>query len=98
MNTAQLMKVNLIRMALVVLVGTLFSAIGLLVAVQSTHAQDQTAATTGQVWAWGSNEIGQLGDGTNTNRTTPVQVSDLSGVQAIAGGGAHSLVLKNDGT
>ena len=44
--------------------------------------------------AWGSNTYGQLGDGTTTNRTTPVAVSGLSGVTAIAMGGWHSLGLK----
>jgi alpha-tubulin suppressor-like RCC1 family protein len=43
------------------------------------------------VWTWGDNETGQLGDGTFTNHGTPVQVQNLSGVQAIAGGGSHSL-------
>jgi len=32
----------------------------------------------GTVWAWGENNYGQLGDGTNTNRTTPVQVQNLT--------------------
>ncbi len=32
----------------------------------------------GTVWAWGSNYIGQLGDGTNTDRNVPVQVSGLT--------------------
>ena len=40
----------------------------------------------GTVWAWGDNYCGQLGDGTTTQRTTPVQVSGLSGVVAVAGG------------
>jgi len=31
-------------------------------------------AADGTVWAWGENEYGQLGDGTATNRSTPVQV------------------------
>jgi Regulator of chromosome condensation (RCC1) repeat len=52
----------------------------------------------GTVWAWGTNELGQLGDGTTTNRTAPVQVSDLSGVTAIVAGTGHALALKNDGT
>ena len=52
----------------------------------------------GTVWAWGSNFHGQLGDGSNTDRTTPVQVSGLSDVTAIAGGGDHAIALKSDGT
>src|SRR5918997_650316 len=59
----------------------------------------------GTVLAWGLNQDGQLGDGTNTDSSTPVQVKDpndpsgyLSGVSAIAAGGGHSLALKSDGT
>ena len=50
---------------------------------------------------WGHNSNGQLGNGTNgatTNSNTPVQVSNLSGVNDIAGGNFHSLALKTDGT
>jgi len=50
------------------------------------------------VWAWGSNHLGQLGDGTTTGRSTPVQVSNLVGVVAIAVGEIHNLALKADGT
>ncbi|RKG48667.1 kelch-like protein [Corallococcus sp. AB011P] len=52
----------------------------------------------GTVWAWGSNGYGQLGDGTTTNRLTPVQVQGLTGVVALTADGAHSLALKHDGT
>ena len=52
----------------------------------------------GTVWAWGDNGYGQLGDGTTTDRTTPVQVSGLSGVTAIAAGCYHTVALKSDGT
>jgi alpha-tubulin suppressor-like RCC1 family protein len=52
----------------------------------------------GTVWAWANNDAGQLGDGTTTNRYSPVQVTGLSGVVAIAGGGAYSLAVKSGGT
>jgi alpha-tubulin suppressor-like RCC1 family protein len=52
----------------------------------------------GTVWAWGNNSKGQLGDGTTTDRSSPVKMSSLSGVIAVAGGGSHSLALKSDGT
>ncbi|MGE5701132.1 MAG: RCC1 domain-containing protein, partial [Clostridia bacterium] len=52
----------------------------------------------GTVWAWGDNEFGQLGNGTNVNSLFPVQVSGLSGIKEIAAGNAHTLALKEDGT
>ena len=45
----------------------------------------------GTVWAWGRNNDGQLGDGAGSDRSTPVQVSNLTDVVAIAAGGSHSL-------
>jgi alpha-tubulin suppressor-like RCC1 family protein len=57
-----------------------------------------TSSPTPNVWAWGSNGAGQLGDCTTTNRTTPAQVGDLSGVTDVSSGCYHSLALKDDGT
>src|SRR5215211_7833829 len=84
--------------SLVAFLAALFAAIVLLlVAVESTDAQ--TTPTTGQeVWAWGFNAFGPLGDPTIPESNTPVHVSNLSDVTAIAGGQHHSLALKNDGT
>ena len=52
----------------------------------------------GTVWAWGANNKGQLGNGAVIDSSTPVQVSSLAGVTAIAGGGFHSLALMSGGT
>jgi alpha-tubulin suppressor-like RCC1 family protein len=50
---------------------------------------------SGVVWAWGDNSHGQLGDGTTTQRKTPIQVPHLANVSAIAAGGYHSLAISN---
>jgi Ca2+-binding RTX toxin-like protein len=57
-----------------------------------------TSLPTPNVWAWGANYSGVLGDCSTTDRTSPVQVSDLSGVKNVAVGCAHSLAVKEDGT
>jgi alpha-tubulin suppressor-like RCC1 family protein len=63
--------------------------------------------TPGNVYAWGNNGDGQLGNNSGKSTSTPVMViSDkttnpvtlLSGVTAVSAGGSHSLALKTDGT
>ena len=47
-------------------------------------------------WSTGANWGGQLGDGSFSDRNTPVQV--ISDVVAISAGEMHSLFVKSDGT
>ena len=57
----------------------------------------------GKVYAWGDNYYGQLGNGTNTRSSIPVEVGASSRmankkIVAIAAGGFHSLALASDGS
>jgi len=63
------------------------------------------AGGTGSLWAWGYNNVGQLGDGTTTNQSSPVQIGTLTnwkevyaGQDSGAGSNATSLAIKTDGT
>ncbi len=51
----------------------------------------------GGIKCWGQNDFGQLGDGTTTNRTTPVSVP-IEGVHSVSAGREHACALKDDGT
>ena len=51
----------------------------------------------GKVMCWGKNKYGQLGDGSATDRSSPVEVSGLTNAQSIALGGGHSCALLTDG-
>jgi alpha-tubulin suppressor-like RCC1 family protein len=52
----------------------------------------------GTLWAWGYNFFGQLGDGTTTNRSTPVQIGADNKWVNVATSYDHTLGLKSDGS
>jgi alpha-tubulin suppressor-like RCC1 family protein len=66
------------------------------VAAGNTHGL--ALRSDGTVWAWGQGTHGELGDGTLSSSTTPVQVYGLTGVVAVAAGIKDSLALRSDGT
>jgi alpha-tubulin suppressor-like RCC1 family protein len=55
------------------------------------------AIADGDLYAWGQNLDGELGDGTNTMRHEPVKVP-ISDVKQVAASNRHTVVLKHDGT
>ena len=74
----------------------LAAAVTPMVAAGGSHTVSLQA--DGTVLAWGYNAYGQLGDGTTTNRLSPVAVPGLTGAVAVAASAAHTVALKADGT
>jgi alpha-tubulin suppressor-like RCC1 family protein len=72
------------------------------VAIAAGEAHTCALVASGTVRCWGDNSVGQLGDGTTTNRLTPVTVSGLTVVVGIAAGGtlgsSHTCALLANGT
>src|SRR5262245_16714960 len=66
--------------------------------IAGAHSASLVLKSDGTVWSFGGNAYGQLGDGTTTQRLTPVQVSGLSGVATVGQGAYYSIALKSDGT
>ncbi len=53
----------------------------------------------GTLWAWGDNEYGQLGNGTTTGSSIPIQESTTSSDWSSVGAGEyHIAAIKSDGT
>jgi hypothetical protein len=66
------------------------------IAAGNSHSLALTAG--GVVYAWGAAWDGQLGNGaTEDSSPSPVEVTGLTGVKAIAAGDSHSLTLTGDG-
>lgn len=76
---------------------------GKTIAVIASGTNHNLALTTnGEIFSWGNNTSGKLGDGSTTHRTQPVAVvtsGTLAGktITAIAAGDQHSLALTSEG-
>ena len=68
-------------------------------AIAAGCAHSVALKNDGTVWAWGFNFEGQLGGATaNIMQTSPLQISGLANVTAIAAGNHHTLALRSDGS
>ncbi len=55
--------------------------------------QHTCVVADGGVYCWGLNTNGELGDGSTTQRTTPVQAGTITGATAVAAGYMHTCAL-----
>ena len=51
----------------------------------------------GNIFAWGANSAGELGNGTNESSNIPVKIDNITGIKDISSGGWHSLILTDNG-
>jgi alpha-tubulin suppressor-like RCC1 family protein len=69
--------------------------------VYSAAGGDHMAAikTDGTLWTWGNNGSGRLGDGTTTNKSSPVTtVGGGTNWKQVSAGDTHIAAIKTDGT
>ena len=66
------------------------------IAVSTGGTHTVAITTDGGLWAWGRNNRGQLGDGTRTDRYSPLKIMD--GVYYVSAGGVRTMALKSDGS
>lgn len=68
------------------------------VQVEAGHTYTVVLKTDGRILTFGDNECGQLGDGTNVDRSTPVEATAFGNENAqVVAGNYQTLVLKMDG-
>jgi alpha-tubulin suppressor-like RCC1 family protein len=66
--------------------------------VSCNHGHCLALALDGRVWAWGDNPHGELGDGTQVDRSSPVLVRNVGGVAKVAAAHASSYALTTSGS
>ena len=66
-------------------------------AISTGIVHTMAVGTDGSLWAWGNNQLGQLGDGTYINRRIPVKVMDDVIVVTTGGGADDTIIFTDDG-
>ncbi len=69
-----------------------------IVAVAGGSFHSMALQSNGTVWAWGSNDYGQVGNGTFTESDSPAKVIGLPVIKQISAGRGHSVAVGADGT
>jgi alpha-tubulin suppressor-like RCC1 family protein len=67
------------------------------VKISGGWGQGYAINTAGQLWAWGYNGLGSLGDGTKITRFTPIRIGTDSDWEAISSFEYHCIGIKTNG-
>ncbi|MCU0290561.1 MAG: PKD domain-containing protein [Thermoanaerobaculaceae bacterium] len=67
------------------------------VAVATGYAFSLALTSGGEVWSWGDNFYGQLGEGTEETRVAPARITGLPKISGIAAGAYHALAVTPGG-
>jgi hypothetical protein len=62
------------------------------------YAHTVSVRADGTLWTWGNNAFGQLGNGTTTSSSVPVQVGTATNWMSVAAGDFHTVAVRADGT
>ena len=71
--------------------GTKFKKVG------SGHWYSLAIDEQGNLWAWGYNRNGQLGDGTTTDSSIPIQIKEGTKFKEVSAGVSYSLAIDEQG-
>jgi len=52
----------------------------------------------GSLWAWGSNWVGSVGDGTTTDKIVPTRIGNDNNWDSVSAGAYHTVAIKTDGS
>ncbi len=73
-------------------------AVSRAIAIAAGDSHSVALDGSGNVWTWGDNTWGQLGNGNTTQVPTPKKLSTISNVVAVAAGYEHTLAVTADRT
>ena len=63
--------------------------------IEANNVSTCAVTSSGTVWCWGQNTVGQLGDGTTTDRDYPVQVQNITDALEVYVGGSTACATVN---